>query len=100
MAKIEMERICEIARGLEIPPDEFLSEAVETFLQKELRKAQAEIYRLCGKYEVTESSEIDDKYRKGALEEKDSWEDYFKLDHLEHRRKLVLQALEMLSAHR
>lgn len=96
MSKIVMEKISEIAKGLEIPPDVFLSEAVEVFLKKELRKTQAEIFHLCGKYEVNQSSQIDEKYRQGELEEKDSWEDYFKLDHLEYRRQQILKILESL----
>ncbi|MCK4353527.1 hypothetical protein KAW65_09000 [candidate division WOR-3 bacterium] len=98
MPKIELKEISDIARGLEIPPDIFLSEAVESFLKKELRKVQAEIYHLCGKYEVNKSSDIDEKYRKGELKEEGSWEDYFKLDHLEYRRKQILSALEKLNA--
>lgn len=96
MAKIAVEQISKIAKGLEIPPEIFLSEAVETFLQKELRKVQAEIFRICGKYQVKKSSEIDEKYRKSQLKEEGSWEDYFKLDHLEYRRKQILNALKNL----
>lgn len=96
MAKIGMGKISEIAKELEIPPDVFLSEAVESFLRRELRNVQAEIYRICGKYEISKSSEIDDKYRKGEIEEKGSWEDYFKLDHLEYRRRQILNALESI----
>ncbi|TES94446.1 MAG: hypothetical protein E3J87_00280 [Candidatus Cloacimonadota bacterium] len=99
MPKIGMKEISKIAKELEIPADVFLSEAIETFLRKELRKVQSEIYQLCGKYEVSKSSEIDEKYRKGELKEKNSWEDYFKLDHLEYRRKQILKALEEIGAH-
>jgi len=99
MSKIELKEISKIAQRLEISPDNFLSEAIETFLKKELRKVQAEIYHLCGKYEVNKSSDIDEKYRKGKLKEEGSWEDYFKLDHLEHRRKQILKSLEALIAY-
>lgn len=94
MTTIAMTEIAKIAREMEISPGVFLSEAVETFLKKELRKVQAEIFRLCGKYKVSKSSEIDEKYRKGKLEERDSWEDYFRLDHLEYKRRQILKILE------
>ena len=57
-----------------------------------------ETHRLCEKYKVNKSSEIDDKYRRSELKEKDSWEDYFKLDHLEYRKKQIINALERLNA--
>ena len=93
MQKISIKKITEIAKELEIPPDIFLSEAIETYLNKELRKVQSEIFRICGKYEVKNSSDIDERYRKGELEEKDSWEDYFKLDHLEYKRQKLIEIL-------
>jgi ABC-type phosphate/phosphonate transport system ATPase subunit len=97
MVKTKMKKISEIAQELETSPDMFLSQAVESFLQKELRKVQAEIYHLCGQYEVSKSSDIDEKYRKGELKEENSWEDYFKLDHLEYRRQRILSAMEKLN---
>lgn len=46
------------------------------------------------KYDVVSAKEIDERYRKGTLEEENTWEDFFKLDHLEFKKNQILKALE------
>lgn len=57
----------------------------------ELRKIESEIFKLGGKYGVTSAKEIDEQYKKGTLAEEDSWEDFFKLDHLEFKKNRYLR---------
>lgn len=97
MSSIPLNTISDIASSLNLSQDELILQALRLYLTKELHKIQTEIYRICGKYEVKTASEIDNKYREGKLEEKNSWEDYFKLDHLEYKRRQILDMMKKIN---
>lgn len=86
-----------LARDFRFDKETLLKESLKSFLEKKLVEVQAEIFKLGGKYGVKSSKEIDRKYEEGGLEEKDTWEDYFRLDHLEYRRDRIAKMLKELN---
>lgn len=83
-----------IATELQIDRKSLIKESLKAYLNYHLRKVKSEIFKLSGKYDVASAKDIDDRYRKGTLKEEDTWEDFFKLDHLEFKKKQILKALE------
>lgn len=97
MSSVQAQVIDTIASQLEMDRDKLLSESLRAYLQLLLRRTEAEMFKLKTKYGVKTAAEMDDLYRQGVLEEEGSWEDFFKLDHLEYRHKKILQALDELN---
>ncbi len=51
---------------------------------------------LCNEYGVQSAEEMEARYREGTLPEAGTWEDFFRLDHLEARRDELLSLLQEL----
>ena len=85
------------AQELRIFPDELLKQGTRVLLERQLREVKAEIYRITGRYGVASVNEMEERYRDGALEEVDSWQDLQRLDHLEYKRDRLLELLMTLS---
>jgi len=68
-------------------------ESLRVYLQQRLREVQADIVHLCNKYGVRSAEGMEALYRNGTLPEAGTWEDFFRLDHLEARRDELLGLL-------
>jgi hypothetical protein len=79
--------LANVALRLELTPEELERRSLRAYLQQDLREVQAEILRLCARYGVSDSEGMLAQYRSGKLPETDTWEDFFRLDHLEARRR-------------
>lgn len=86
-----------IAHKLQIPADELLRLSLYRFLESQLRLLNTQIFEICGRYGVSNVEEMDSRYQEGTLEEKDSWRDLQRLDHLEYKRDELLKLFESLS---
>jgi len=62
-----------------------------------LRAVKAEIFEICGRYDLSNVQEMETRYSDGTLEEADSWRDLQRLDHLEYKRDRLQQLLETIS---
>ncbi|MEW5829523.1 MAG: hypothetical protein AB1846_11575 [Chloroflexota bacterium] len=87
----------ELAQELQIPEDDLIRRGLYSYLERQLRTVQAEIFEITSKYNLSSVEEMDDRYRKGALEEADSWRDFQRLDHLEYKRDRLQKLLESLA---
>lgn len=85
-----------ISKEFHISRDAVLDEGIRYFLEKKLREIKTEIFRISGKYNISSVKEFDDLYRKGLVEEKDSWEDFQRLDHLEFKKDEIEKLLQGL----
>lgn len=88
--------LSEIAEELHTSKDELIREGLQSFLQRELRRVQAEIFEITSRYNVSSVEQMDARYRDGTLEEADSWRDLQRLDHLEYKRDRFQHLIEML----
>ena len=84
------------AEELGLSQDDLMVQGVQRFLEHQLRQVQAEIFRITGHYGIPGAEAMEDRYRKGTLEEAHSWRDLQRLDHLEYKRDRLLQLLESL----
>ena len=86
-----------VAHELHVPEAELMRQGLRAYVERELRRVKAEIFQICGRYGIRPGEEMDALYRKGILEEADSWRDFQRLDHLEYKRDRLLQLIEALS---
>jgi hypothetical protein len=56
-------------------------------LKKELQQVELEIYKIYQQHGIHSIEELDQNFKDGKIKESDGWEDYFKLDALEHKQK-------------
>jgi hypothetical protein len=85
-----------IAETLGLDEKELINKSLKEFLEHELIACESEISKLKIKYNVKSAKDMEKKYEKGKLDEASSWEDFFRLDHLEARKKDLCKALEEL----
>lgn len=91
MAVIDM-----VAKELHMNPKKLLNESLKSYLGKKLSKVEADIFLLAKKYGVKDVFELDAKVKKGFINEKDAYDDYFALDNLEAERAKIKKFLEKL----
>ena len=91
--QIQMEKIEDIATKLNLSREEILNESLKTFLEKKLREVKSDIYQIQIKWDVSSVEDFEGKYKKGKIDEKGSWQDLQKLDHLEFKRDEMEQML-------
>lgn len=92
-----MELLSTVARELHISEEELLKQGLRRVLEHQLRAVKAEIFEISSRYEVSSVAEMEARYRKGTLEEADSWRDLQRLDHLEYRCERLVQLLEAVA---
>ena len=91
-----MEVIDEVASTLKMDRDILARASIKTFLEKELRCTEAEIFKIGARHGVGSIFELDDKLKKGEVLEEDILDDFQELDYLEARRDELLAAMKSL----
>ncbi len=84
----------EVAEILNIPERDIERESLKTFLEAKLKKLLIEQLQLTRKYGVKNVDEMENFYIERKLSEKESWEDYFELSHIEAEVESVKKALQ------
>jgi hypothetical protein len=85
-----------LAARLNMSEQELERESLRPYLQYQLREVRADIAQLCNKYGVQSAADMETRYREDTLPEAETWEDFFRLDHLEARRDELLSLLQEL----
>jgi hypothetical protein len=70
--------------------------SLKTFLEKELRNIEAEIYKIAAKHGIKSVLELDEKLKRGAITEEYILDDFMELDYLESKRDDLLKAMEII----
>jgi hypothetical protein len=94
--ELQVKEIEALAEKLNLSKDEMLRDSLKVFLEKKLREIKTEIFKIRTKYGVSSVEEFEDRYKKGDIEEKDTWQDLQKLDHLEFKKDELEKALKVL----
>jgi hypothetical protein len=89
-----MSAIPKISSMLNISQEDLEKESVKTYLHIRLVHCESEIFSIAKKYGISSIEEFEERYKKGEIEEEGTWEDFFKLDHLEAEKKSIKKALE------
>lgn len=87
----------EVAHVLHLSKEKLEIESIRTFLQKELRNIEAEIYKIGSRHGIKSIFELDEKLKNGEIREEDMMEDFIELDYLESRRDDMLKAMEKIN---
>lgn len=83
----------EVARSLNMGRERLERESLKTFLEKELRNIEVEIYKIGAKHGIKSIFELDDKLKMGEITEEEMMDDFMELDYLESRRDDLLKAM-------
>lgn len=89
----EMQYIESVAEKLHLSRAEIIRESLRFYLEKKIRELKADIFKIRTKYGVSSIEEFEEKYKTGEIEEKDSWQEFQKLDHLEFKKEELEKAL-------
>jgi len=87
----------DVAHVLHLSKEKLEIESIRTFLQKELRNIEAEIYRIGSRHGIKSIFELDEKLKNGEIREEDMMDDFMELDYLESRRDDMLKAMEKIN---
>jgi len=79
-----------------MPLVELERESLRVYLQNRLAQVQVSLDELKNRYHVTTSEQMENLYREGKLGEENSWQDFFRFDHLEDERESLCRALDTL----
>lgn len=85
-----------VAEKLNISRDEMIRESLRFFLEKKIRELKTEIFKIRSKFNVSSIEEFEEKYKTGEIEEKDSWQEFQQLDHLEFKKDELEKALDTI----
>ncbi len=96
MDEKNLDIIPKISFILNIGREKLEKESMGTYLHIKLRHCEAEIFNIAKKYGISSVEEFENLYKRGELEEEGTWEDFFKLDHLEAEKDSLKKALEVI----
>ncbi len=94
--QLETKELDDLAEKLNLSKDEMLRESLKIFLERKLREIKTEIFKIRTKYGVSSVEEFEELYRKGKVEEKDTWQELQQLDHLEFKKDEIEKVLRTL----
>jgi tRNA nucleotidyltransferase/poly(A) polymerase len=90
----DMQIIDEVASILNISKERVERESLKTFLERELRNIEAEIFKIGAKHGIKTIFELDEKLKQGEITEEEMMDDFMELDYLESRRDDLLKVME------
>lgn len=85
-----------VAEELQVPEDDLIRMGVHSYLERQLRSIQAEIFAIVSRYNVAGVEDMEARYRDGSLDEADTWQDLQRLDHLEYKRERFQRLIETI----
>ena len=88
-----MQIIEEVAKSLSMNREKLERESLKTFLEKELRNIEAEIYKIGAKHGIRSIFELDEKLKRGTITEEEMRDDFMELDYLESKRDDLLKVM-------
>jgi hypothetical protein len=94
--QLEMKELDALAEKLNLSKDDMLRESLKTFLERKLREIKTEIFKIRTKYGVSSVEEFEELYKRGKIDEKDTWQELQQLDHLEFKKDEIEKVLRTL----
>ena len=91
--QMAMDGIENVAKQLNLTRDEMIRESLKFYLERKIRELKTDIFKIRTKYGVSSIEDFEEKYKSGEIEEKDSWQEFQKLDHLEFKKEELEKAL-------
>ncbi|GBC76071.1 hypothetical protein HRbin07_00265 [bacterium HR07] len=85
--------VAEIARELHLDEEELLKHALRDYLHNRLKELATERRTICARLGVSGLSELERRLKQGQVKEEKVFEDYQRLDWLEHQLGLIRRFL-------
>jgi sulfur relay (sulfurtransferase) DsrF/TusC family protein len=83
-----------VANEFKMNTDELIQKSVKLYVQQQMIKVEAELFRYLKKYGIKSVFEMDEKLKNGSLRENDIIDDFFAIDHLESERERLMNLLK------
>lgn len=93
---VQMQYVDTVAQQLNLSREEIIRESIKYYLEKKIRELKTSIFEIRTKYGVSSVEEFEEKYRSGEIEEKNSWQEFQQLDHLEFKAEELENALSQI----
>ena len=85
-----------LSKEFSLSKEIILKKSLKFFIENKLREIKTEIFVISGKYNVSSIEDFDELYKRGKVEEKDSWIDFQNLDHLEFKKDGIIKLIHEL----
>ncbi|MBT9161068.1 MAG: hypothetical protein AAGB97_09245 [Dehalococcoidia bacterium] len=85
-----------LSQELRFPRETILEQGLKILVEKKLQEIRSEIFQITGKYGISSVEEMEERYKQGTLEEKDTWRDFQRLDHSQHMKERLEHLLREL----
>ncbi len=86
----------QVAARLNTPPAQLERESLHAYLERRLRFVESDLFMLTHRYGVESVLELDQAVQEGRFSEAETFEDYFRFDHLESERDTLQELLAQL----
>lgn len=93
---LQSKNIESLAKKLNLSKDDMIREGLKFFLERKLREIKTELFKIHSKHGVSSVKDFENLYKKGEVEESDTWQDMQKLDHLEYKKGELEKALRTM----
>jgi hypothetical protein len=82
---------------MNVPVSGLEQRAYKNLVEAELKNVEIDMFKILNKHGMKDSIELDSWFQEGRIEEAAAWEDYFELDGLEYKRRMLGEILDELS---
>ena len=94
--QMQMQYVDSVAQKLNLSRDEVLHDSLKFHLESKIRDLKTKFHKIRIKYGVSSIEEFEEKYKEGEIDEKDSWQEFQELDHLEFKKEELEKALDQM----
>jgi len=85
-----------VAERLGIPEERLIREALREWIERKLLLVESEIKEVLLRHGVSNVAELEEKIKKGEVEERPAWEDITTLENLIGEKKRLEEALKIV----
>ena len=86
-----------ISKSLGVPPDTLVTGGIKEYLKTMLRATRAETHEIETRYQVNTPKELEEKIKKGKIDEHPTWEDLIQYENLAKQTEKLQQELHALN---
>ena len=90
------ELVDRVSKSLGVPPEELVAGGVKMYLRARLRMIQAELKDIENRYRVRSPNELEEKIKKGSVEEHPTWEDLIQYENLVEQAEKIRRELDSM----
>jgi len=97
IATIPQTEINDFAVKIGYSPQELLRQSLIAFAWNNLQNVKTEIFHIQKQYKIDTPADFEKLYEQGTVDEKDTWKDYQRFDHLFYKQEILETFLRQLA---